>query len=217
MIPSDMLRGLRLIMLGSGGHASVLLDLLSSLGYFPHGVVTPELGMGDKWEGIPVLGDDSYLENISTQGVGLVNGLGANPSCEVRNRLYTRFKRLGFYFPPLVHPSAVLAQKVELAQGCQVMAGAVVQSRALLGENCVINTRASVDHHCVVGDGAFVSPGSVLCGGVVIGNGAFVGAGAVVLPNLSVGDGALVAAGAVVIRSVSPGSRVMGVPAAEAW
>ncbi|EHM09236.1 sugar O-acyltransferase, sialic acid O-acetyltransferase NeuD family [Thermanaerovibrio velox DSM 12556] len=215
MASSDLLQGLRLIMLGAGGHASVLLDLLSRLGHSVHGVVTPELKVGDSWEGVPVLGDDSSLERVSAHGVGLINGLGANPSCDARNRLYSRFKRLGFYFPPLVHPMAVLPQNLELPQGCQIMAGAVVQKGVVLGENSVINTRASVDHHCVIGDGAFVSPGAVLCGGVLVGRGAFIGAGAVVLPNLSVGEGALVAAGAVVVRNVSPGARVMGVPAVE--
>ncbi len=207
------LEDLQLLLLGAGGHASVLHDMLLALGYPPKGVIDATLEAGATWESLPVLGDDDLLATFSPEEFALVNGLGASPNCIPRNRLYERFRTQGFFFPPLVHPSAVLAHNVVLHPGCQIMAGAILQSGVIIGENSVINTRASIDHHCSVASGVFISPGAVLCGNVSIGEGAFIGAGAVLLPGISVGEGSIVGAGAVVLKNVAKNSKVTGSPA----
>ena len=207
------LEDLQILLLGAGGHASVLHDMLLALGYPPKGVIDATLEAGATWEGLPILGDDDLLATFSPEKLALVNGLGASPNCIPRNRLYERFRTQGFSFPPLVHPSAVLAHNVVLHPGCQIMAGVILQSGVTVGENSVINTRASIDHHCAIASGAFISPGAVLCGNVSIGEGAFIGAGAVLLPGVSVGEGALVGAGSVVLKDVGNNSKVAGSPA----
>lgn len=205
--------GRRILLLGAGGHASVLHDLLLALGLPPHGVIDRKLNAGDLWEGLPVLGDDDLLSTLPPEEYVLVNGLGASPDCAPRNALYARFAGEGFSFLSPAHPSAVLAHNIALRAGCQIMAGAVLQSGVEVGENSVINTRASIDHHCRIGPGAFISPGAVLCGGVTVEDGAFIGAGAVLLPGVRVGERAVVGAGAVVLRNVLRDSKVAGNPA----
>lgn len=205
--------GQRILILGAGGHSSVVHDMLITLGMPPCGVIDPALKRGDLWEGLPVLGDDDYLSTLSPDEYVLANGLGANPDCTARNRLYAQFRHEGFCFPPLVHPSAVLARDIALELGCQVMAGAVLQSGVTVGENCVVNTRASIDHHCRIESDAFISSGAVLCGGVFVEKGAFVGAGAVIIPGVRVGKRAVIGAGTVVLRDVPDGALVVGNPA----
>jgi len=203
----------RILILAAGGHASVLHDVLFSLGSPPYGVIDRKLMAGDLWEDLTVLGDDDLLSTLSPEEFVLVNGLGASPDCAPRNALYARFRGKGFSFPPLKHPSAVFARNVALEAGCQIMAGAVLQSGVVVGENSVVNTRASIDHHCRIGAGAFISPGAVLCGGVSVEEGAFIGAGAVLLPGVRVGEKAVVGAGSVVLQSVRGHSIVAGNPA----
>lgn len=203
----------RLFLLGAGGHASVVLDMLLTLGLEVEGVVDRDLNAGDMWEGIPVLGGDESLMAIPPDGCRLVNGLGANPDVRARNSLFARFHGEGFAFESLVHPAAVVGRNVRMGEGCQVMAGAVLQGGVSLGANTVVNTRASVDHHSEVGEGAFLSPGAVLCGGVRVRDGAFIGAGAVLLPGVHVGEMAVVGAGAVVVSPVPDRTTVVGNPA----
>lgn len=203
----------RLFLLGAGGHASVVLDMLFALGLDVEGVVDKDLGAGDTWEGIPVIGNDDVLAGSPPGVCALVNGLGANPDVCARNALFARFRRAGFSFPSLVHPSAVIARNAAVGSGTQVMAGAVLQGGSSLGENCVVNTRAVVEHHCRIADGVFVGPGAVLCGDAWIGEDVFIGAGAVVLPGIHVGRGSVVGAGAVVLSPVSGGVIVAGNPA----
>ncbi|ACZ18937.1 carbonic anhydrase [Thermanaerovibrio acidaminovorans DSM 6589] len=211
--PAEPLISRGAVILCAGGHGAVLYDLIRCLGVSVLGVVDRDSRIREAFDGVPVLGGDPVLEELSPQEVWLVNGLGANPDCAPRNALYRMARGMGFEFPPLVHPSAVLARDVRLSQGCQVMAGAVIQTGAVIGENSVVNTRASLDHHCVVGFGAFISPGAVLCGGVRVGDGAFVGAGSVLLPGVSVGDGAVVGAGSTVVEPIPAGTVAIGSPA----
>jgi UDP-perosamine 4-acetyltransferase len=163
--------------------------------------------------GVDVLGDDDVLKGIDPGGVLLANGIGSVGDTGLRTTLFERYRAMGFAFPRLVHPSAVVSVTAQLGAGCQLLAGCVVQPGAVIGDGVLINTRSSVDHDCDIGEHAHVAPGAVLCGEVRVGEGAHVGAGAVVIQGITIGARALVAAGAVVISDVPADSKVMGVPA----
>ncbi|HQT42459.1 MAG TPA: acetyltransferase [Halothiobacillus sp.] len=196
------------VILGHGGHARVVLDVLRLLGREIAGVLTPDLPPGARWFEIPVLGDDSWLGCAEADGYAYVLGIGALPHRPgVRTRLFCQLHARGFDLPALVHPSAVVAADVPMGQGVQIMAGAVVQPGCEIGDDALLNTRVSVDHHCRIGAHAHLAPGALLCGEVRVGEGAFIGAGAVIIQGLSVGPGAQVAAGATVIRHIAAGIR----------
>lgn len=197
-----------LILLGAGGHARVLQALVQALGQRLVGVVDPVLAHQNPapWRGLAVLGDDAALLARGPGEAGLVNGIGPVPHQRTRQSVYERFRAAGFHFPNLVHPHAWVAPDVLLADGVQVMAGAVVQPACRLGSGSTLNTGSRIDHDCEVGAHAHIAPGAVLCGGVRVHEGAFVGAGAVVLPGLSVGAGAIVAAGSTLTRDLAAGA-----------
>lgn len=202
------------VLLAAGGHARVVLDALLAMGVRVTGILDPARRPGEEIFGVPVLGDDGWLAGRDPAATLLANGAGQVPRAEVRERLFESLRSRGFGFVPVRHPSAVVGREALLAEGSQVMAGAVVQCRARIGRNAVVNTRASVDHDCVLGDHAFVGPGATLCGDVRVGDGAFVGSGAVILPGVEVGARAVVGGGALVARDVPGGALVTGVPAA---
>lgn len=200
-------------LLGGGGHGRVVLDALIANGFPVAGILDSNLRAGDPVFGVPVLGGDEFLDDISISHVLLVNGLGANPSIRHRKRLFETMKERGFGFKNVLHPSAVIGSECDLGEGAQVMLGAVLQNRVHTGVNTVVNTRASVDHDCILGAHAFISPGAVLCGDVMIAESAFIGAGAVLLPGIQIGANAIVGAGAVVTKAVPEGWIVAGNPA----
>jgi sugar O-acyltransferase (sialic acid O-acetyltransferase NeuD family) len=115
--------------------------------------------------------------------------------------------------PPLIHPTAHVADQVSIAAGTVLLPRVVVQPRTQIGRACILNTGAIVEHDCILADGVHVSPGAILTGGVHIEELAWIGAGAIVLPGRRVGAGAIVGAGAVVTRDVDSGETVVGNPA----
>lgn len=204
-----------LILLGGGGHARVLIDLLLEWdSYMPAAILDPELAVGSLIKGVPVLGTDEELRAQQEQGIQhAVVAVGSTRSTNLRRKLYGQLRELGFEQPPLVHSSAILSPSVILDEGAQVMAGAIIQTETRIGAGAVVNTGARIDHDCEIKQHAFLAPGVILSGGVTVGENAFLGAGAVVIQGTHIGNNAIIAAGAVVVRDVEDGALVKGVPA----
>ena len=203
-------------LLGGGGHGRVVLDALLSSAVDVAGILDPELKIADQVFGVPVMGDDKFLNRFSASDVLLVNGVGANPCVGNRKRLFKEMQARGFsFFDAVRHPSAVIGMECSLDGTSQIMAGVVLQNHVRVGANAVINTHATVDHDCVIGAHAFISPGAVLSGNALVGESAFIGAGAVVLPGVEIGSNAVVGAGAIVVKSVPAKWIVAGNPAVK--
>lgn len=208
------------IIIGAGGHAAVVASMLQRLDAPVLGITDrDESRVGTRMLDIPILGDDGVIGTFDAERIRLANGLGIGPSAPkgqnpdpgtgLRRRLYQRLSDAGFGFPPLKHPSAIVANGVDIAEGAQIMAGAVIQPRTVIGENAVVNTAASVDHDCIVGAHAFVAPGAILCGTVHVGAGALIGAGAVILPGVAIGENAVIGARACVKKDVEAGQLLL--------
>jgi UDP-perosamine 4-acetyltransferase len=206
--------GHRLVLLGAGGHAKVLLSLVRATGYEVAGLCDPALvakGVRE-WQGLPVLGDDGALDQLDSQLYSLVNGIGQLPGKNERRRLFELWHGKGFRFPTLIHPFSWVAEGVDMGAGVQVMAGAVIQPGCTIGDNSTINTGARLDHDCCLGAHVHVAPGATLCGQVTVADQAFIGAGATLAQCLEVGAGATVGAGVTCVRSVAPGDVLIGSP-----
>lgn len=203
------------VVLGAGGHARVLIDLMRVAGALvPVAILDRDPAFrGSDIAGVPVIGDDTELDQFAPNHVSLVNGVGSTANTTARRIAFIHGKGHGFRFVTLVHPRAVVASDAQLGEGTQVMAGAVINTCAVVGDDAIVNTRAVVEHDCRVGDHTHVASGAVLAGGVILGDGVHVGAGATVIQNVSVGSGSVIGAGAVVIRDVPRGVTVVGVPA----
>ena len=202
------------IVIGAGGHARVLLDVLARCGVMVAGLTDADASKhGKLLSGFRILGADGVLEKHPPGSTILVNAMGSTESMTTRQAVFERLKAAGYGFLTLAHPSALIAPDVVLGEGVQVMAGAIVQPGARIGANSIVNTGAQVDHDCIIGAHVHLSPGATLSGTVTVGDGSHIGTGATIVQGLRVGRGCLVAAGAVVTRGVADGERVAGVPA----
>ncbi len=204
-----------IILLGGGGHAKVLIDLINQRNdYQITGILDPDLEVGMQIKGVSVLGTDAELSELHDQGIRNVAIAVGSVKCNLlRKTLFDQSRKVGFEIPALMHPRSLVSADVKISDGVQIMAGAIIQTDSTLGEGAVINTGVQVDHDCCIGSQVFLSPGVVLSGGVTVGDNAFLGAGAVVIQGVTIGENAVVAAGAVVVQDVANGALVKGVPA----
>lgn len=182
------------IIIGGSGHAVVLLDLIAITRPtmdVEHAIVKefsnqikatfPELEQY-------IQSDDEYIDNH--QPSLAINGIGIPGNSTIaRHRVYSKYKTHGWSFPTLVHPSAIVSPRAALAEGSQVMAGAIIQAISRVGENTIVNTGARIDHGCDIGAHSMIGPGATLCGDVSLGQNVIIGAGAVILPGVRVPDG----------------------------
>jgi sugar O-acyltransferase (sialic acid O-acetyltransferase NeuD family) len=195
----------RVVLLGAGGHAKVLIEALEKSGVEMLALADAD---SSRW-GKQLLerriegGDDWVLKQPAAE-IRLVNAIGSvdRESLARRREVFDKFRGRGYRFASVIHPSAVISPRARLEEGAQVMAGAVIQADACIGANTLINTRASVDHDCTIGMHVHIAPGAILSGGVSVGDGVHIGAGAVVRQGVRIAAGALIGAGAIVLRDV---------------
>jgi sugar O-acyltransferase (sialic acid O-acetyltransferase NeuD family) len=195
-----------IVVLGGGGHAKVLINLLAKLNWKIVGY-TDEQDRGAIL-GAPYVGDDAVLPDLrSTHHACLVAvGLGKIDASSARVYLYRKIRALGFDCPVIVSPRAVVNEEVVFGAGTAVFDGAVVNTGTVAGSLCIMNTNSTVEHDCRLGDNVHVAPGATVCGSVAIGNDCMIGAGSTIMQEVTVCPGSLVGAGAVVVSDIeSPG------------
>lgn len=204
-----------IVIIGAGGHASVISDIIKKQGrYCIIGYTVPgEQPSAASW-GYKYLGNDTVLPELLQDGIKLAAlGVGGTGNNRPRSKLYEQIRALGFSFPVLSHPAAIVSGNVFLGDGTVIAPGAVVNPGVETGVNVIINSGSMIEHVTSIGDHVHVSPGAIICGGVRIGRLAHVGAGAVVIQGVSIGEGAVVGAGAVVLHDVESWTVVAGNPA----
>lgn len=205
---------MQILILGAGGHAQVVADMLlqtreAGQKIVPIGYLDDNPALhGKMLLNLPVLGDISVLEKIPHEAV--VIAIGNN---QMRRRLAEDLVLANETFLIARHPSSVIAPDVRIGPGTMICAGAIVNTGSAIGAHVILNTGCTVDHHSVVGDYVHIAPGVHMGGEVVIEEGALIGIGATIAPRMSVGAWATVGAGAVVTKPVPPGVTVVGVPA----
>jgi UDP-perosamine 4-acetyltransferase len=199
-----------LVLVGGGGHAKVVADVLLSLGIRVAGFTSnhPEPA---SLLGIPRLGEDDTLPELHRKGVkSAFVAIGDN---RLRLSKIAQLQAYGYTLPSLVSPRATVSPFAVVHAGVLVMPGATVNACAELMEGVIVNTNASVDHDCRVDRGAHLAPNTALAGKVRVGEGVLLGIGSSVAPEVEIGSWAVVGAGSVVIRSLEGGRTYAGAPA----
>ena len=212
---SDWLRDMKekYIVLGAGGHAKVALDILKLNKKNIYGLTDANILKDSMCMGYPIIGTDEELERLIKSGVkNAVMGIGHVGDVTIRDRVYLYAKQLGFEFPNIIHPRAIVAENVMLGKGNLISAQAILNPEACIGTLCIINTASVIEHDVCIGDGVHVAPHATVLGMVNIGDNSFIGAGSVILQGVTVGRNCIIGAGTVVLNDVPDNSVVVGNP-----
>lgn len=138
----------RYLLLGNGGHARVVKDLVEKV----NGSV------------VHVFNDDTAYDDCFEPGLPLIIAIGNN---EIRKKIVAKVKHA---MPVLIHPSAQLAADVILGEGTIILANAVIQAGAKIGRHCLVNANVVIDHEAEVGDFVTIYPNVYIGGAATIGD-----------------------------------------------
>lgn len=199
------------LILGGGGHAAALAEILIKQKKTIIGIVAPDILAGIKiFDSVPqYLNDDDVLK-FSVDQVLLVNGIGAMPRQTLRKKIYTRFSELGYTFATIIADSAEVSDYSNIGCGAQVMNNCVVNIGTVIAENTIINTSSSVDHDCNIGAHCHLAPGATLSGQVIIEDNAHIATGVNVINNITIGENAIIGVGANITKAIPSNSIVYG-------
>ena len=201
----------RLVLIGGGGHCKSVLDTLIKLNSYSEIVVTDcNIPVGVRILGCRVVGHDGMLSQLF--GKGYKNAfitIGSIKSTNKRRDAFVRTKKIGFQFPAIIDPNAVVASSASIAEGVFIGKNAIVNADVVIGKMAIINTGAIVEHDCQIGEFTHIAVGAVVCGNAVIENNVLIGANAVVIQGVKIGRNSIIGAGSVVIHDVPENSTVI--------
>lgn len=203
-MPTEMVR-----LIGSGGHALVVLDTLAVMGVPTHSITLFDQSaerVGRKVGGYEVQSFDP--DQFSGSSVHIC--IGDN---KTRAKVAAELGSLGCIFRTIIDPRAIVSARARVGAGTFVAAGAIVSAQAETGMCCIINHASVVDHECILSDFVHIAPGATLGGAVSIGHRTLIGAGANILPRMSVASDITIGAGAVLIENAAESAVYAGVPA----
>lgn len=201
---------MRVVIVGAGGHAQVVADILwrmrdAGQDVLPLVYLDDDVGLhGQVLLDVPVMGAVDQLDQVEHEAVIVAIGNG-----RIRQKLFLALQAQGVQFAVARHPTAVIAPGVQIGPGTMICANVVVNTGAVIGQNVILNTACTVDHHNHIGDHAHIAPGAHLGGDVQVGEGTLVGIGAIVLPQRRLGDWSIVGGGAVVVKDVVAGTTAV--------
>lgn len=196
----------KVIVIGAGGHGRVVADIIKKSGDKVCGFLDDkEPQMLPK---LPVIGKTDLINTIDIENYYFFIAIGNN---QIRQKIMESHPTIKWY--TAIHPSAVIADDVEVGTCTAIMANAVVNSGSKIGRGAIINTAATVDHDNIIGDFVHISPGAHLAGTVYIGDRCWMGIGTNVNNNISICDDCIIGAGATVINNIDEAGTYVGVPA----
>jgi len=202
-----------IVLLGSGGHAKVVLDIIRKMSkYKILGVVTKQ--KIKNFEGIKVLGDDGILNELYKSGIRcLAMGIGGFRDNETRKTVFLKSKKLGFNFISAIDTSAIISNSVVLGEGVVLFPGVLLNTDVRIGDNVIIATGSSIDHETIIRNHALVSAGVTIGANCVIDDEALVALGANIVSGIHICEKALVGAGATVVKDIEEKGLYLGCPA----
>jgi sugar O-acyltransferase (sialic acid O-acetyltransferase NeuD family) len=205
----------RIAIVGSSGHARVVIDIVRRQGEFTiEGLIDRFRGIGEQTLGVPVLGAEEDLPELAEARSlsGVIVAIGDN---HVRAQVAEKVARLCPDLPwvSAIHPSAEIGLQATIGAGTVVMPGAVVNACASVGRCCIVNTRACLDHDSTLEDFASLAPGVVTGGNCRIGRYSAIGIGAVLVHGVTVGQHVVIGAASLVTHAIGDNVVAYGSPA----
>lgn len=199
----------KLIIIGASGQGKVVADIALKLHKYEEIVFLDDNENAEECMNIPVVGKSSDVR----QYIGEADCFVAIGNAKTRKKLTEQLESLGAIIPVLIHPNAVISERVTIGTGTVVMAGAVINPNSVIGKGCIINTCSSVDHDCCIGDFVHVAVGAHIAGTVTIKDNTFIGAGVTITNNVNICDDCIIGAGAVIVKNIEETGTYVGVPA----
>ena len=204
----------KIILIGGGGHCKVVISIIKKLDNFEIAGIVDNYKAGSLISGIKIIGTDDDLKDIYKSGIhcALIT-VGSTKDNAKRYALFNMAKEIGYKFPVIISPKAIVDKNVKIYEGTVIMPGSIINIDSSIGKNCIINTGAIIEHDCKIGNHCHIAPGVHISGAVNIGELSFIGVGATIIQGIKIGKNVTVGAGSMVIKDIPDNVIAVGNPA----
>lgn len=106
---------------------------------------------------------------------------------QLRNRLMTTAKTLGFSLASYISSQAFLWRNVKLGEHCFIFENNTIQPFVTIENNVVLWSGNHIGHHSIIKENCFISSQVVISGHCTIGKNSFLGVNATIANNVEIG------------------------------
>jgi len=200
----------RVLILGGGGGASLVLDILShTMNQQAIGILdnNPKI-VGTSLMGVPILGNFDLAVTLWKEK--RFDALISTVVRDIADRasIYERFTKLGIPFTNIIDPNASIHRGVLLGKGNLIIYGGYIATGVKLGDNNFLAAGTYIEHHATIGSHCTFGPRTSLSGGVLVEDRVKFGTQVAVEPFVEIGAGSVIASG-VVLTSHVPAQSIV--------
>ena len=203
----------KIVLIGGGGHCKVVISILKKLDNFEIIGIVDNYKSDSFISGIKIIGTDDDLKDIYKSSIhNALITVGSIKDNTKRYKLFNMAREIGYNFPVIISPEAVVDKSVRVDKGTVIMPGCIVNIDSSIGKNCIINSGAIIEHDCKIGDYCHIAPGVHISGTANIGELSFLGIGATIIQGIKIGRNVTIGAGSVVIKNIPDNAIALGNP-----
>lgn len=197
-----------LIVLGSGGHARPLVEVLNEIYPSKKKIILDEkfkIKKKEKILGNLIYGNFKKLNHYRNKEIFLA--IGDNTKRELYYKKYKKF------IPNLINKTCDISNFSQVGKGNFFNNNVFVGTKVKIGNNNIINNNCIIEHETIIKNHIHLSPGCIIGGRAIIGNRVFLGLGVKVLDKIRISDDSIVGAGSVVTQNINIPGVYVGSPA----
>ncbi len=194
----------KFILLGAGGHARSVADVILS-SYDKPSIVFFDSNANVKGTlyGCEIV--NSFPDNFKAP---IIIAIGDN---NIRKRIFD--KSTGMNFGKVLSSKAYISERSKLGEGVFIGNFSHIGPEAEIGDNTIVNNNAVVEHEVKIGKHCHIAPNSAISGRCVLGDLVFVGVGATIINNITICSNVIIGAGATVKDHITEPGTYVGTPA----
>ena len=202
-----------IVLVGGGGHCKVVISILKKLNNFEIAGIVDNYKSESFVSRIKIIGTDDDLKDIYKSGIhNALITVGSTKDNAKRYALSNMAKEIGYEFPVIISPEAIVDESVKIGEGTVIIPGSIINIDSSIGKNCIINTGTIIEHDCIIGNHCHIAPGVHISGAVNIGELSFIGIGTTIIQGITIGENVTIGAGSVVIKDIPDNVIALGNP-----
>jgi len=199
----------KVVLIGGGGHCKVVISILKKLDNFEIAGIVDNYKADSFINEIKIIGTDDDLKDIYKSGMHYtLITVGSIKDNTKRYKLFNMAREIGYNFPVIISPEAIVDESVKIGEGTVIMPGSIINIDSSIGKNCIINTGVIIEHDCKIGNHCHIAPGVHISGAANIGELSFIGIGVTIIQGIKIGNNVTIGAGSVVIKDISDNVKI---------